>query len=688
MTSTNNIKQPRLGRLMLMVLMLFIGQISFAQLSPPSLRCISVEPNGAVTLTWITTPDTGSVFGGYFIYGSPSANGPFSLYDSVKVHGTQTFTINSVNATNFTFYFYIKTREGCCNTFSAPSDTLRTMRLVTTPLSNEQVRLTWNAISKPLPSTASNQYTVSKVLTPGVYTPFRFTPDTFAFDTNYFCDKFIDYRVTLDDASGCKSISTIDGERFRDTRGPAATSMDSVSIDPLTGNVAITWEPDSSADTQGYVIYLFNGLSYDSIGAVVGINNLFFSYPSALTNSELASEVFTVAAYDSCKNLSPVATNHKTIFLEATLAKCEGTAQLKWSPYVNMIGGISRYEIWYRENGGSWIIDGSTLATVLSYDLVLQTPGANYEVLIHAVGNNGKSSSSNVASVLADIFTQPEFLYVRYASVTGSAVQLRCHADPAADTKTYHFFRANSQNGNFTEIGVVPYDPSGDISFLDANADADVAQRFYKVSARDSCDNEYFSENIAGTVFLRAEGGTDYISKLEWTNYEGWDNPVQGYKILRVYNGAISNDEAGTTSADTLDFTEDVSQLTTLDGNFCYVILAYETPSNQYGFADSAYSNIDCAPQEPVAFVPNAFTPGGLNPIFAPVLRFDDPEGFVMRIYNRWGQLVYETTQVAAGWNGTISGNEAPIGSYLYVIIAKGLNGNEITKRGLVQLIR
>ncbi|MFM7902869.1 MAG: hypothetical protein ACKPAD_12905, partial [Bacteroidota bacterium] len=225
----------------------------------------------------------------------------------------QTFTINSVNATNFTFYFYIKTREGCCNTFSAPSDTLRTMRLVTTPLSNEQVRLTWNAISKPLPSTASNQYTVSKVLTPGVYTPFRFTPDTFAFDTNYFCDKFIDYRVTLDDASGCQSISTIDGERFRDTRGPAVTSMDSVSIDPLTGNVSITWEPDSSADTQGYVIYRFNGVSYDSIGAVTGLNSLFFSYTSALSNSENASEVFSVAAFDSCKNLSPVAINHKTI---------------------------------------------------------------------------------------------------------------------------------------------------------------------------------------------------------------------------------------------------------------------------------------------------------------------------------------------------------------------------------------
>jgi hypothetical protein len=43
---------------------------------------------------------------------------------------------------------------------------------------------------------------------------------------------------------------------------------------------------------------------------------------------------------------------------------------------------------------------------------------------------------------------------------------------------------------------------------------------------------------------------------------------------------------------------------------------------------------------------------------------------------------------VSAGWDGSISGNEAPVGTYLYVISAKGLNGNKITKRGLVQLIR
>lgn len=661
---------------------------SHAQLSPPSLRCISVETSGAVTLTWVANPDTGTAFGGYFIYGSPSANGPFSLYDSVKVHSVQTLTITGVNASNFTFYFYIKTREGCCSTFSNPSDTLRTMRLVATPLSNEQVRLTWNLISTPLPGTAAPNHTVSKELTAGTYTPFRLTPDTFTFDTNYFCDKTINFKVTLDDVSGCQSVSTIDAERFRDTQGPAATVLDSVSIDPLTGNVIITWEPDTIADTQGYVIYEFNGASYDSIGAVIGINNLNFTYGASLSNAASISEIFSVAAYDSCRNLSPVAPNHKTIFLEAELSKCEGTAALQWSAYTNMAGGIARYEVWYRENGGAWVVDGSTQPPLTSYDLLLQTPGANYEVLIHAVGNSGKSSSSNVVSVLADIFVVPDFLYVRYATVIGSSVEIRCHADPAADTKYYQFYRGNSAMGSFTLVGSVPYDPSGDISFVDLNAQADVAARYYKVAASDSCGNEFTSTNIAGTVFLQSAGGSDYISRLHWSAYEGWDNPVAGYRILRVTNGVITNDEVGVTPADTLEITEDVSQLTALDGNFCYVVVAYETPTNGFGFADSSYSNIDCAPQEPVAFVPNAFTPTGLNPVFKPVLRFEDPSGYRLQVYNRWGQLVFENTNPIFGWDGTFSGNEAPVGTYLYLLTAKGLNGNEITRRGVVNLIR
>lgn len=681
-------KKIRMSWVLFAGLILTLPVSSLAQLSPPSLRCISVESNGAVTVSFITTPDTGSAFGGYFIYGSPSANGPFSLYDSVKVHSLQTFTINNVNATNFTFYFFMKTREGCCNTFSAASDTLRTMRLIVTPLSNEQVRLTWNLISNPLPATSDGLHDVSKEINVGTYTTFRSTPDTFTLDTNYFCDKIINFKVTLDDASGCQSRSTIDGERFRDTRGPSATQMDTVSIDPATGDVNITWEPDSSADTQGYVIYRFNGVSYDSIGAVYGINSLSFTYSAALSTSENGPEVFSVAAFDSCKNLSPVAVNHKTMHLQGSLSKCESLARLTWTSYVNLSGAIARYDVWYRENGGPWNIDGSTLPGITSYDLQLTNAGSNYEVLINAVGNSGKSSSSNVVVVLADIFEQPSYLYVRYATVSGSAVTVRAHVDPVADTRTYHLYRGNSETGSFNEVMSMPYNPAGDITFVDVDAQADVAPRFYRVSSKDSCGTEIFSENIAGTIFLSAEGGTDYISKLQWTPYVGWNNPVRDYQILRVINETITNDVAGTTPPDTFEFREDVSELYTADGNFCYVILATESGINSYGFSDSAYSNIDCAPQELVAFVPNAFTPGGLNPVFQPVLRFDDPANYSLSVYNRWGQLVFVSSDKEQGWDGTISGKDAPVGSYLYVLVVKGLNGDEAVRRGLVSLIR
>jgi gliding motility-associated-like protein len=116
--------------------------------------------------------------------------------------------------------------------------------------------------------------------------------------------------------------------------------------------------------------------------------------------------------------------------------------------------------------------------------------------------------------------------------------------------------------------------------------------------------------------------------------------------------------------------------------------MSTETGPNQYGFSDISYSNIDCSPQEPIAFVPNAFTPGGLNPVFAPVIRFNNDSEYQMLIYNRWGQLVFETKSILEGWDGTQNGQDAQQGTYFYSIKSKGLNGNEIAKSGLLHLIR
>jgi gliding motility-associated-like protein len=91
----------------------------------------------------------------------------------------------------------------------------------------------------------------------------------------------------------------------------------------------------------------------------------------------------------------------------------------------------------------------------------------------------------------------------------------------------------------------------------------------------------------------------------------------------------------------------------------------------------------------PDILVPKAFTPNGdgKNDIMCPILlgisRLD-----YFSIYNRWGQLIYSTSQPNAGWDGTVNGTAQPSGAYIYT--AKGIDylGNTITKNGTIVLIR
>ena len=70
--------------------------------------------------------------------------------------------------------------------------------------------------------------------------------------------------------------------------------------------------------------------------------------------------------------------------------------------------------------------------------------------------------------------------------------------------------------------------------------------------------------------------------------------------------------------------------------------------------------------------VPNVFTPNGdgTHDEFRVVYR--SLKEFHCQIYNRWGHLVYEWTDPAKGWDGTINGKPAAAGAYYYVIRALG----------------
>ncbi len=79
-------------------------------------------------------------------------------------------------------------------------------------------------------------------------------------------------------------------------------------------------------------------------------------------------------------------------------------------------------------------------------------------------------------------------------------------------------------------------------------------------------------------------------------------------------------------------------------------------------------------------YLPNAFTPNGdgLNDEFKPVQRYDFVKTYHLSIYNRWGEMIFETGDIEKGWDGTYKGQLVQQGTYVYrIVYTAHSTGNE-----------
>ena len=99
------------------------------------------------------------------------------------------------------------------------------------------------------------------------------------------------------------------------------------------------------------------------------------------------------------------------------------------------------------------------------------------------------------------------------------------------------------------------------------------------------------------------------------------------------------------------------------------------TAISSLGCVDSSMVTIDYQESE-VYYIPNSFTPDGdkFNQVFLPIFTAGiDPYNYIMEIYNRWGEVIFETHNMEYGWDGSygLEGNDCPAGSYTYRIVIK-----------------
>ncbi|MBI3510036.1 MAG: gliding motility-associated C-terminal domain-containing protein [Bacteroidetes bacterium] len=109
------------------------------------------------------------------------------------------------------------------------------------------------------------------------------------------------------------------------------------------------------------------------------------------------------------------------------------------------------------------------------------------------------------------------------------------------------------------------------------------------------------------------------------------------------------------------------------------------------GCIDTTVQDV-CVMPDPALYVPNAFTPNGdgHNDVFLPKSNWINPDHYRMMIFDRWGNLLFETTDINKGWDGKVQGHSdlCQEDTYVYKITATDTEGKQYRLIGGVSLIK
>ncbi len=105
------------------------------------------------------------------------------------------------------------------------------------------------------------------------------------------------------------------------------------------------------------------------------------------------------------------------------------------------------------------------------------------------------------------------------------------------------------------------------------------------------------------------------------------------------------------------------------------------------GCSDTACVRLELSADSELVF-PNAFSPNGdgINDELLPF--FWGLETYLLRIYNRWGELIFESSDPNLGWDGTFKGEPQEIGAYKLTVVGRGLDGRLYGTASDVFLVR
>jgi gliding motility-associated-like protein len=200
----------------------------------------------------------------------------------------------------------------------------------------------------------------------------------------------------------------------------------------------------------------------------------------------------------------------------------------------------------------------------------------------------------------------------------------------------------------------------------------------YKLGYTDECGSSSLLSPPFCSVFLKENPA----NSLLWTSQSPFGNgTITKYELIPYDENTGSPLAAIALSLNPTTHTPDLS-------NFINEApFSIQTTSSTGKIVNS---NIITILIKPTVLLPEAFSPNGDgdNDIFKVFGKLPRISTFQMSIYNRWGNEVFNTTDILTLWDGNVSNTEAPPGMYYYKLYSKFINGFEFSKRGSVILLR
>ena len=482
----------------------------------------------------------------------------------------------------------------------------------------------------------------------------------------------------------------------QDITPPDTPILDSVSvIDPVNGDVIVSWFPCDSVDVESYVIYRSVNTFWQQIAVVPAPAT---SYVDNLADGNYHPELYRIAARDFAGNISPMTAitpidmHHNTIYVfpYQDSINCQMAIRLSWNKYVYWSEGVNNYEIFVSENYGPWSLLTTVPGNTSIYYHETINDNTSYCYFIRGVSNSDRTSTSNHTCFYTNLPNLPQYINADFATVAGDGkIDLSFTLDTSANVRNYRLYRSESRSGIYTIINTFQNYNNVNLSYSDyVNTDK---RWYYKLVSFNNCGNDVLASNIASNITIKVISNDDLTEMVSWDSYYDWLGDVESYHVYRIVDDWAPV-LAGTVMNGDTTFMDDVSEYamnrTGASGKFCYYVEAVEGSTNPYGIQGRSISNKYCSFQFDRVFIPQAFTPNGddLNAEYLPIISFVRPDKYEFLIFDRWGNKLFETNDRLKGWDGKIKGRNAQMGTYVYLLRYLRSNDELFEKTGFLYL--